>query len=150
MALTDELEFDLGCRSVEPLAKERRKVARPRAGFSMESFACGTCGKTVTVKVASRKSVMSVRGRAAIRLATLMAFAVVVFRTVGLRGVSVGGALLVGLTLVAALASLRLLATLFASNFHLALDAALQRELERTHLGRHVHVYSKPDKDAWT
>jgi len=146
----DELEFDVGCRSVEPLAEERRKVARPSAGFAMESFECGTCGKTVTVKVASRKSVLSMRRRAGSSLLALLVVATLVFRTVELREISASGVALVALAIVCVLAAVRQLARLFAPGFRLAFDPRLQRELERAHLGGQVHVFSKPGKDAWT
>jgi len=146
----DELEFDVGCRSVQPLVQERRRVARPSAGVAMESFVCGTCGKTVTVKVASRRHVLLVRRRAATYALALLASATLALRTVDLRAVSTGEVVLVVLAIACVLAAVRHLIRLFAPDLGLALDPRLQQELERTHLGGQVHVFSRPGKDAWT
>ncbi len=145
----DELDFDVGCKSVEPFAKERRTVGRPREGRSTESFVCATCGKTVTIKVASRSWVTRMRIRMAVRVFTLLAFAVALFWTVGVRDLSAGEVVLLALGVLAVLAAGRHLAEVGAPDFHLALDADLQRELERTQFGAHVHVFSRPGRDAW-
>jgi len=145
----DALELDVGCRSVEPLATHRRTLSRPSDGIRTESFGCETCGKTVTVKVVARKTVMRLRTRAAIRLVTLLAFASAAVWTVGTRGLSAGRLLLVGLGLVCVLVSVPQIVRLFATDFRLALDADLQRELERAHSGSPVHVFSPPGRGAW-
>lgn len=141
---TDQLEFYVACRSVDPPVTRRRSVPRPSDGIRTESFVCDACGKTVTVKVVARRSVLQVRIRAAIRLTTLLAFIAAVVWTLGTRGLSVGGLLLAGLGIICVSVSVPLLIRLFAPDFRLALDTDLQREVEKTYSGAPVHVFSKP------
>lgn len=140
----DRLEFDVACRSVHPPVTRRRSVPRPSDGIRTESFVCDTCGRTVTVKVVARRLALQMRVRAALRLSTLLAFTLALVWTVGTRGPSVGTLLLAGLAVVFVLASVPQLKRLFRPGFRLALDTDLQGELEKTHAGTPVHVFSRP------
>jgi Ni/Fe-hydrogenase subunit HybB-like protein len=146
----DELEFDVGCLSVDPFVKERRRVSRPSEGKRTESFMCRTCGREVAVRVSSRKAARLGCVWALLRAVAMLGFTAWVYSSVETGEVSLWEGVLLCAAFVTLLGGLAGLAVvLFTNNWSWALNFEDQHMLEQMNFGGHVHKFSEPGKDVW-